>query len=41
MVIEEYKRTHEQNEELGLNDVVLEGYDPDAEGTLGHEGEGK
>jgi zinc finger protein len=37
MIIEEYARTHEQNEELGLNDVVLEGYDPDAEGTLGKE----
>ena len=33
MVIEEYERTHEQNEELGFNDMVLEGYDPDAEGT--------
>lgn len=33
MVIEEYERTFEQNDELGLNDVVLEGYDKDAEGT--------
>lgn len=44
MIIEEYERSHEQNEELGLNDVVLEGYDPDAEGTAGKaqlEGEGE
>lgn len=33
MTIEEYERTFEQNEELGFNDMVLEGYDPDAEGT--------
>lgn len=32
MVIEEYERTHEQNEELGFNDMVLEGYNPEAEG---------
>jgi zinc finger protein len=31
MVIEEYERTFEQNEELGLNDVVLEGYNMGAE----------
>lgn len=31
MTIEEYERTHDQNEELGLNDVVLEGYNPEAE----------
>ena len=33
MTIEEYTRTHEQNEELGLNDMVLEGYNKEAEGT--------
>jgi zinc finger protein len=33
MTVEEYERTHEQNEDLGLNDVVLEGYNPEAEGT--------
>jgi len=27
MTIEEYTRTHEQDEELGLNDIVLEGYE--------------
>ncbi|ORX36680.1 ZPR1 zinc-finger domain-domain-containing protein [Kockovaella imperatae] len=27
MITEEYTRTHEQNEELGLNDIVLEGYE--------------
>lgn len=27
MTIEEYERDHEQNEELGLNDIVLEGYE--------------
>ena len=32
MIIEEYTRTFEQNEELGLNDIVLEGYEKDAEG---------
>jgi zinc finger protein len=32
MTIEEYERTHEQNDELGLNDVVLEGYNAEAEG---------
>ncbi|GFZ43933.1 Zinc finger protein ZPR1 [Saitozyma sp. JCM 24511] len=33
MTVEEYERTHEQNEDLGLNDMVLEGYNPEAEGT--------
>lgn len=33
MTIEEYERSHEQNEELGFNDMVLEGYDADAEGN--------
>ncbi|NXD32408.1 ZPR1 protein, partial [Spelaeornis formosus] len=33
MEIVEYERTHEQNEELGFNDMVLEGYDAEAEGT--------
>ncbi|WVR07066.1 hypothetical protein IAU60_004105 [Kwoniella sp. DSM 27419] len=33
MIIEEYERTFEQNEDLGINDMVLEGYDKDAEGT--------
>ena len=27
MSTEEYDRTHDQNEELGLNDIVLEGYE--------------
>ncbi len=31
MTIEEYERSHEQNEELGFNDMVLEGYNPEAE----------
>ena len=29
MITEEYKRSHEQDEELGLNDIVLEGYEKD------------
>ncbi|KAK8864417.1 hypothetical protein IAR55_001665 [Kwoniella newhampshirensis] len=33
MEIEEYERTFEQNEDLGINDMVLEGYDKEAEGT--------
>lgn len=33
MEIEEYERTFDQNEELGFNDMVLEGYNPEAEGT--------
>ncbi|OCF36830.1 zinc finger protein [Kwoniella heveanensis BCC8398] len=33
MEIVEYERTFEQNEDLGINDMVLEGYDKDAEGT--------
>jgi zinc finger protein len=33
MTIEEYERSFDQNEELGLNDIVLEGYDKEAEGT--------
>ncbi|WVW83923.1 hypothetical protein I302_105945 [Kwoniella bestiolae CBS 10118] len=33
MTIEEYERTFEQNDDLGLNDMVLEGYDKEAEGT--------
>ncbi len=33
MTIEEYDRTFEQNEELGFNDMVLEGYNAEAEGT--------
>ncbi|WWC70185.1 uncharacterized protein I206_104134 [Kwoniella pini CBS 10737] len=33
MIIEEYERTFEQNEDLGINDMVLEGYDKEAEGT--------
>ena len=31
MEIEEYERTFEQNEELGINDMVLEGYNKEAE----------
>lgn len=27
MTIEEYERSFEQNEELGLNDMVVEGYE--------------
>jgi zinc finger protein len=34
MVIEEYERSFEQNEDLGINDMVLSGYNPEAEGTL-------
>lgn len=33
MHIEEYERTYEQNEELGFNGMVLEGYNEEAEGT--------
>jgi zinc finger protein len=32
MTVEEYDRTEEQNEELGFSDMVVEGYNPDAEG---------
>ena len=31
MVIELYDRTWEQNEELGLNDIKVEGYEQDNE----------
>ncbi len=31
MVIEEYERTFEQKEELGFNDMVLVGYNDEAE----------
>ncbi len=31
MTIEEYERTWEQNEELGLNDMKVEGYENDVE----------
>jgi zinc finger protein len=31
MIIEEYERTFDQNEELGINDIVLEGYNKEAE----------
>jgi len=30
MVIELYDRTWEQNEELGLNDIKVEGYEQDS-----------
>lgn len=30
MTIEMYDRTFEQNEELGLNDIKVEGYEEDA-----------
>ncbi len=30
MTIEVYERTWEQNEELGLNDIKVEGYEEDA-----------
>ncbi|KAI0791646.1 zf-ZPR1-domain-containing protein [Irpex lacteus] len=33
MTIEEYERTWEQNEELGLNDMKVEGYENDVEET--------
>jgi zinc finger protein len=35
MTIEEYERTWEQNEDLGLNDMKVEGYegDPNLEET--------
>lgn len=36
MTIEEYERSWEQNEVLGLNDMVVEGYE-----TIEEEGEGK
>jgi len=31
MIIEEYVRSHEQNEDLGLNDIVVEGYEEQEE----------
>ena len=31
MEIEEYVRTYEQNEDLGLNDIVVEGYEEQEE----------
>lgn len=31
MTIETYERTWEQNEELGLNDIKVEGYEADAQ----------
>lgn len=31
MVIEEYKRTFDQDEDLGLNDIKVEGYDGEEE----------
>lgn len=37
MVIETYDRTFDENEELGLNDMKVEGYEEDAKGV---EGEG-
>lgn len=30
MTVEEYERTHEQNEELGLNDMKTENYEEEA-----------
>lgn len=33
MSIEPFDRTWEQNEELGLNDIKVEGYEEDAEHT--------
>jgi zinc finger protein len=30
MTTETYERTFEQNEDLGLNDMKVEGYEPDA-----------
>lgn len=30
MTVEMYERTWEQNEELGLNDIKVEGYEEDA-----------
>lgn len=33
MTVEEYDRSEEQNEELGFSDMVVEGYNADAEGT--------
>ncbi|KAL1407014.1 nucleolar zinc-finger protein [Vanrija albida] len=33
MEIVEYERTQEQNDDLGLSDMVVEGYNPEAEGT--------
>ena len=34
MTIEFYDRTFEQNEELGLNDIKVEGYEEDAENPM-------
>jgi zinc finger protein len=31
MIIEEYVRSYEQNEDLGLNDIVVEGYEEQEE----------
>ncbi|KAK6540490.1 nucleolar zinc-finger protein [Orbilia ellipsospora] len=39
MTIEDYERTEEQNEDLGLNDMVLEGYGSDKEKEEGEDKE--
>ena len=31
MTVEEYDRTFDQNEELGFNDILVEGYEGEAE----------
>lgn len=41
MTIEEYERTFEQNESLGLNDMRLEGYEDGAHSEVEHHGEHK
>ncbi|KAI0091760.1 zf-ZPR1-domain-containing protein [Irpex rosettiformis] len=41
MTIEEYERTWEQNEELGLNDMKVEGYENDVKEDKAKEGEGE
>ena len=37
MTVEMYERTWEQNEELGLNDIKVEGYEMDASGEKNKE----
>jgi len=39
MTIEMYDRTWEQNEELGLNDIKVEGYEADSQVDTDAEGE--
>lgn len=41
MEIEEYERTYDQNEDLGLNDIQVEGYEGEAEAKKAREEEDK